>query len=40
MDIAKARIDDAPGFHADHFPDMANQAWAGALHTYYGTRPN
>jgi hypothetical protein len=39
MDIAKERIDQAPGFDTDHWPDMADQRWMGEVHTYYGTRP-
>jgi hypothetical protein len=39
MDIAKERIDNAPGFDTDHWPDMADQQWAGDVHNYYGTQP-
>jgi hypothetical protein len=38
MDIAKERIENAPGFDTDHWPDMANQAWMAEVHKYYGTR--
>jgi sporulation protein YlmC with PRC-barrel domain len=35
MDITKERIENAPGFDADHWPDMANQAWMTEVHSYY-----
>ena len=37
MDISKERIENAPGFDADHWPDMANQAWMTEVHRYYQT---
>ncbi len=37
MNIDKERIEAAPGFDKDHWPDMANSAWATELHNYYGT---
>jgi hypothetical protein len=39
MDIPKERIENAPGFDTDHWPDMADLEWAGAVHDYYGTQP-
>ncbi|MGV7209122.1 PRC-barrel domain-containing protein [Oxalobacteraceae bacterium A2-2] len=38
MNIDKERIEAAPGFDPDHWPDMANQTWASQVHSYYGTR--
>lgn len=35
MNITKERIDNAPGFDADHWPDMANQAWMAEVQRYY-----
>ena len=35
MDVAKERIDNAPGFDTDHWPDMADQQWAQQIHGYY-----
>jgi hypothetical protein len=37
LNIDKDRIDSAPGFDSDHWPNMANQTWASQIHTYYGT---
>jgi sporulation protein YlmC with PRC-barrel domain len=37
MDIEKERIENAPGFDADHWPDMASQTWMNEVHKYYGT---
>ncbi|MBB5610044.1 MULTISPECIES: PRC-barrel domain-containing protein [unclassified Janthinobacterium] len=39
LNIDKERIADAPGFDTDNWPNMADQAWANELHTYYGTTP-
>lgn len=37
LNIDKERIENAPGFDKDNWPDMANQAWASEVHNYYGT---
>ena len=34
------RLKDAPGFHKDKWPDMADPSWARELHAYYGTEPD
>jgi hypothetical protein len=39
LNIDKERIDAAPGFDREHWPDMASQAWISEVHTYYGTSP-
>lgn len=39
MDIDKERLDKAPGFDKDHWPAMADRAWAASIHDYYGVRP-
>jgi sporulation protein YlmC with PRC-barrel domain len=36
LNIDKQRIDAAPGFDKDDWPDMANQSWASQVHGYYG----
>ena len=33
------RVKNAPGFDKDHWPAMADVAWANELHTYYGSSP-
>jgi sporulation protein YlmC with PRC-barrel domain len=37
LNMDKTRIDAAPGFDTDNWPDMADQAWASQIHGYYGT---
>jgi sporulation protein YlmC with PRC-barrel domain len=37
MDVSKDRIDEAPGFDSDHWPNMADQGWMDAVHAHYGT---
>jgi len=35
LNIDKERIEHAPGFESDNWPNMANQAWASQIHSYY-----
>ncbi|HJU99169.1 MAG TPA: PRC-barrel domain-containing protein [Burkholderiaceae bacterium] len=35
LNIDKQRLDEAPGFDPDHWPNMANPAWAAQIHQYY-----
>lgn len=37
MNVTKERIENAPGFDTDDWPDMADQQWVSQLHSYYGT---
>jgi len=37
LNVSKERLESAPGFDADNWPDMANPEWASGIHTYYGT---
>jgi hypothetical protein len=39
LDIDKSRLEQAPGFDKDHWPSMADPAWAASIHDYYGVRP-
>jgi len=39
LNIAKERLENAPGFDQDHWPSMAEPQWATQLHSYYGARP-
>ena len=39
LDVSKEHLKDAPGFDKDHWPSMADTAWATNLHTYYNARP-
>jgi sporulation protein YlmC with PRC-barrel domain len=38
LNVDSARLEDAPGFDKDHWPDMADPTWAQTIHTYYGTQ--
>jgi hypothetical protein len=35
MNIAKVRFENAPGFNSDNWPNMADQAWADSVNSYY-----
>jgi sporulation protein YlmC with PRC-barrel domain len=37
LNVAKAQLKDAPGFDREHWPDMADKAWASNIHSFYGT---
>lgn len=37
LDVQKDRLQDAPGFDKDHWPNMADPAWEKGVRTYYGT---
>ena len=39
LNVEKNRLADAPGFDKEHWPNMADPAWAQGIHTYYGTTP-
>jgi sporulation protein YlmC with PRC-barrel domain len=39
LDVAKERLEDAPGFDKDHWPSMADPTWARDIHTYYNVSP-
>lgn len=36
LNVDKERLAKAPGFDNDKWPDMADQAWANEIHSYYG----
>lgn len=37
MDTDEARLENAPGFDADNWPNMADATWEKTVHGYYGT---
>jgi len=37
LDIEKDRLENAPGFDKDHWPDMTSDAWTNEIDTFYGT---
>ena len=39
LDASKERVENAPGFDKDHWPSMADPAWANEVHGYYGAQP-
>ena len=39
LDADKARVESAPGFDKDRWPDMAQEQWANQVHSYYGAKP-
>ncbi len=39
LNVERDRLENAPGFDKDKWPNMADQAWASEIHSYYGTKP-
>lgn len=39
LNVDRKRLESAPGFDKDHWPDMADQTWAREVHDYYGVNP-
>lgn len=39
LDVAKDRLETAPGFDKDDWPDMADPTWEKGIHAYNGTKP-
>ena len=39
LNVEKERLESAPGFDKDHWPDMADPTWQNTISTYYGTKP-
>ena len=37
LNVEKDRLSNAPGFDKDNWPDMAEEAWAREVHSFYGT---
>jgi sporulation protein YlmC with PRC-barrel domain len=40
LDITKERLESAPGFDKDDWPDMASAEFSSQMHSYYGTQPS
>ncbi|HTV95922.1 MAG TPA: PRC-barrel domain-containing protein [Steroidobacteraceae bacterium] len=36
LNVSKEKLKDAPGFDKDHWPSMADPAWATQVHSFYG----
>ena len=39
LNVPKERLENAPGFDKDNWPDFADRTWGQTIHSYYGTRP-
>jgi hypothetical protein len=39
LDVPKNRLESAPGFDKDNWPDMADRTWGATVHEFYGNRP-
>ncbi len=39
LNMEKDRLENAPGFDKDQWPDMADTAWEKSIHDFYGTQP-
>jgi sporulation protein YlmC with PRC-barrel domain len=39
LDVDRARLESAPGFDKDNWPNMADKGWQQGIHDYYGTKP-
>ena len=39
LNVDKSRLERAPGFDKENWPDMNDQAWGAEVHTYYGVSP-
>ncbi len=39
LDIDRARLENAPGFDKDNWPDMADTTWGADISRYYGAKP-
>ncbi len=39
LDVSREKLENAPGFDKDNWPDMADETWSTGVHDYYGTKP-
>lgn len=39
LNVAKEKLEQAPGFDKDNWPDMADVTWGKSVHSYYGYDP-
>ncbi len=37
LDVNKEKLESAPGFDKDNWPDMADSSWQNTVHSYYGS---
>ena len=39
LNVEKDRLEHAPGFDKDKWPNMVDESWAKDIHAWYGTKP-
>ena len=39
LDLPHDKLDKAPSFHKNDWPDMSNPEWGASVYSYYGYRP-
>jgi sporulation protein YlmC with PRC-barrel domain len=39
LNIDRAKLEKAPGFDKDNWPDMADPSWGSRIYSYYGSHP-
>jgi len=39
LDVSREKLEQAPGFDKNDWPDMADTTWEEGIHAYYGTKP-
>ena len=39
LNVVKDKLEQAPGFDKDNWPNMADATWVKDIHTYYGVAP-
>ncbi len=37
LNVDSSKLDSAPGFDKDNWPNMADETWASGVHSFYGT---
>ncbi len=40
LNVDKAKLQNAPGFDPDAWPDMSDVGWSNQIHSFYGTDPS
>ncbi len=40
FDVDKKKLENAPGFDKDNWPDMADTSWGARIFSYYGAEPH
>src|SRR5512135_3512990 len=40
IDVEKEKLENAPGFDKDNWPDMADRKWGSEIYSYYGYKPS